>query len=63
MRSTESRESYVVDLRSRGCKLSKDGLKSIGILADESSDASQLRMIENGAQLLMTELLSTSCQF
>lgn len=40
--------------------MSEDGLKGAGILADESSDVSQLRMVENGAQLLDTQLLSAS---
>lgn len=40
--------------------MSEDGLKGAWILADESSDVSQLGMVENGAQLLDTQLLSAS---
>lgn len=45
-------KDYVVDLRGGCSKLGEDGLKCARILADESLDVSQLRMVENGAQLL-----------
>jgi hypothetical protein len=51
---------YIVDLRCSLGQLSEDGLESVGVLADDSSDASKLRVAEDRPQLFRADLSAFS---